>query len=56
VVELIAEGYPKGVHLNAKAMKPYERGTGRLANLMKWFITIFAHATHAVVTQMRAHT
>ena len=38
--ELIDGDYPKGVRLNKKEMKPYERCLDRLKGLGKWFITI----------------
>jgi len=32
--------YPKGIKLDKKAMKPYEKCLDRLKGLGKWFISI----------------
>lgn len=48
-VELTTQSYPKGVRLNAKEMKPYERCIERLKDLGKWFITIFADVAQKLV-------
>ena len=37
---LIGGAYPKGVKLNKKSMKPYEKCLERLTDLGKWFIKI----------------
>ena len=41
-VEVITRAYPKGICLNKKEMRPYERCLDRLKDLGKWFVTIFA--------------
>jgi transposase len=38
--KLIEKSYPKGVRLNKKEMKIYERCLNRLMGLRKWFMTI----------------
>lgn len=46
----LVEGiYPKGVKLDKKSMKPYEKCLQRLANLGKWFIRISSAAAAAML-------
>jgi hypothetical protein len=48
-VRLFEEVYPKGVKLDKKSMRPYEKCLQRLADLGKWFIKIpWSNATAAI--------
>ena len=49
----LTEGeYPKGVKLDKKAMKPYEKCLRRMDKLGKWFITISATTAVAMVNSI----
>jgi Rhodopirellula transposase DDE domain len=49
---LLEGEYPKGVKLDKKAMKPYEKCLRRMDKLGKWFITISASAATALIASM----
>lgn len=49
---LIEGKYPKGVKLDKKAMKPYEKCLCRMEKLKKWFITISASTASDLVNSM----
>lgn len=49
---LVEGTYPKGVKLDKKAMKPYEKCLQRLADLGKWFIGIPSVTAAATLSSM----
>jgi len=44
--------YPKGIKLDKKAMKPYEKCLDRLKGLGKWFISISPVTVAATLAPM----
>lgn len=50
--KLFEEVYPKGVKLDKKSMKPYEKCLQRLADLGKWFIKIPSANAASVIPLM----
>lgn len=51
-VKLVEKDYPKGVKLDKKSMKPYQKCLQRLSGLGKWFIDILSVDASAVVAEM----
>ena len=49
---LIGQAYPKGVRLDKKTMKPYEKCLDRLKGLGKWFISISPVTATAMLSTM----
>ena len=47
--KLIGKSYPKGVRLNKKGMKIYERCLNRLVGLRKWFMTILPDVAQRLI-------
>lgn len=52
VASLVEGDYPKGVKLDKKAMKPYEKCLDRLKELEKWFIQISASTAAARLAKL----
>jgi hypothetical protein len=50
--KLFQGSYPKGVKLDKKSMKPYEKCLQRLADLSKWFIRISSATAAAMLSLM----
>lgn len=50
--KLVDGNYPKGVKLDKKSMRPYEKCLDRLAGLGKWFIKISSITAAAMLSQM----
>ena len=55
-VELIEGNYPKGVRVEKKEMRPYERCLNRLTGLGKWFLTILPEVARRLVGVIPAPT